>query len=227
MRKSFPLIGSVLPRLVFCLAALCCAAGLYSAAALAANFPTPAGWRADSFRFPLAFAPSIPYDGTQSVRFAPTFARFGTPAGFTHVVLWDIKPEPLEGTQLERAIAVYLDGLMDNVARGRKLDELPVPAAVNLHPMGKPAGWDDAYAGTVHTWNAFSRGEELRIEIEATTRRCAPDHLQVLLAMSMASRRDAAWRALREVRAATTCEAPAPPAGTSENPAGSPDKPGS
>jgi hypothetical protein len=200
--------------LVFCLAAL------HSAAVFCANLPSPAGWRADSFRFPLAFAPSIPYDGTQSVRFAPSFARFDTPGGFSHVVLWDIKPELLEGAQLERAIAVYLDGLMDNVARGRKIEELPVPAAVLLHPMSKTARWDDAYAGTVHTWNAFSRGEELKLEVEVTTRRCAGDHLQVLFAMSMAPRRDAAWKPLRELREGTTCDEPAPATGTSSKPAG-------
>jgi hypothetical protein len=200
--------------LVFCLAALHCAA------VFCANLPSPNGWRAESFRFPLAFAPSIPYDGMQSVRFAPSFTRFDAPDGFTHLVLWDIKPEPLEGTQLERAVAVYLDGLMDNVARGRKLEELPVPAAVLLHPMSKPARWEDAYAGTVHTWNAFSRGEELKLEVEVTTRRCSSDHMQVLFAMSMAPRRDAAWKALRDVREGTTCDEPAPPTGTSSKPAG-------
>jgi len=214
MRKSFLLIGSVRSRLVFCLAALHCAA------AFCANFPAPEGWRAESFRFPLVFAPSIPYDGTQSVRFAPTFARFGSPAAFAHVVLWDIKPETLEGAQLERALAVYLDGLMENAARGRKLDELPVPAAVLLHPMSKPARWEDAYAGTVHTWNAFSRGEELRLEIEVTTRHCAPDHMQVLIAMSVAPRRDGTWAALRAVREGTTCDAPAAPTAAPEKPAG-------
>ena len=214
MRQSFPLIGSVRSSLIFCLAALHCAA------AFCANFPSPAGWRAESFRFPLVFAPSIPYDGTQSVRFAPSFVRFSTTEGFSHVLLWDIKPELLEGAQLERALAVYLDGLMDNAARGRKLDELPVPAAVSLHPMSKPARWDDAYAGTVHTWNAFSRGEELKLEVEVTTRRCAPDHMQVLIAVSMAPRTNGLWAALREVREGTTCEEPAAPTAAPQKPAG-------
>lgn len=203
---------SVLPgftRVVFCLAASLCGA------AFAANLPTPAGWRAETFRFPLVFAPSIPFEGVQNVRFTPGFARFGTRAAFGHVLLWDIRPEPMEGAQLERALAVYFDGLMENAARGRKLDELPVPAAVSLHPMSAPPRWSDAYAGTIHTWNAFSRGEEMKLEVEATTRRCGPQHLQVLVAMSMAPRRDKAWEPLRELRDAVSCEeSPAPPAGS-------------
>lgn len=191
----------MLSRLVFCLALLHCAA------AFCAELPTPAGWRAESFRFPLVFAPSIPFDGTQNVRFGPGFGRFkDNDDGFTHAVLWDIKPEPMEGAQLERALAVYFDGLMENAARGRKLEELPIPAAVSLHPLAAPGGWSDAYAGTVHTWNAFSRGEALRLEIEATTRQCSPTHLQVFLAMSIAPRRDKAWDALRALRAQAQCE---------------------
>jgi hypothetical protein len=176
-----------------------------------ADLPTPPGWRGETFPFPLAFAPSIPYEGTQAVRFAPTWPRFDTPQGFTHAILWDIKPEPMEGAQLERALAVYFDGLMDNVARGRKLPELPVPAAVALHPMKPPAGWSDAYAGTIHTWNGFSRGEEMRLEVEATTRRCGPAHLQVFLALSRAPRRDKAWDAPRALRESAACGEPPPP----------------
>ena len=193
---------------------LFCLAAVTWTGAFAGPLPSRPGWRAETFRFPLAFAPSVPFDGTQDVRFAPGFARFGTSEGFTHAILWDIRPEPMEGAQLERALAVYFDGLMDNAARGRKLTELPVPAAVSLHPMSAPAGWSDAYAGTVHTWNAFSHGEEMKLDVEASTRRCAPGHLQVFIAMSMAPRRDKVWEGLRWMREEVTCEAPAaaPPA---------------
>jgi hypothetical protein len=193
---------------VFCLAALLCAASAH------ADMPSPAGWRAESFKFPLVFAPSIPFEGRQSVRFAPDFARFSAADAFGHVVLWDIKPEAMEGAQLERALAVYFDGLMENAARGRKLDELPVPAAVSLHPMQAPTGWGDAYSGAVYTWNAFSRGEEMKLDIEVATRRCAEDHMQVFVALSMAPRGNKAWQPLRALRDKTTCEEPPPPAPT-------------
>jgi hypothetical protein len=197
----------VRPSFVFCLAAAFCGAPS------AANLPAPAGWRAEAFRFPLAFAASVPFEGQESVRFAPSFAHFSAPDGFTHALLWDIKPVPVEGAQLERALAVYFDGLMENAARGRKLDELPIPAAVSLHPMRAPQRWSDAYAGTLYTWNAFSRGEALTLQAEVTTRRCAPEHLQVFTAISMAPRRDKAWEALRALRDGTSCdEPPVPPA---------------
>ena len=42
---------------------------LLAAAAIAA----PASWREERFTFPLVFAPSIPYEGTEVVRFSPDF----------------------------------------------------------------------------------------------------------------------------------------------------------
>src|SRR5947209_15682213 len=95
----------------------------------AAPIPAPENWRSETFKFPLIFAPSIPFEGTEHVRFSPAWSRFASPDGFTYVFLWDLKPETLEAAYLERALAVYFDSLMENAARGRKLAELPVPAA--------------------------------------------------------------------------------------------------
>jgi hypothetical protein len=184
---------------------LLCLAALLCAAARAAPIVAPDSWRAESFKFPLIFAPSIPFEGEESVRFSPSWSRFGQSDGFTYVFLWDLKPIPVEAAHLERALAVYFDGLMTNAARGRKLEELPVPAAVVLHPLRAPQGWEDAYAGSIYTWNAFNRGEELKINLEITYRLCAPDHMQVFFGASKAERRDAVWNTLREIRTKTPC----------------------
>jgi hypothetical protein len=170
------------------------------AAALAA----PEDWRRESFQFPLAFAPSIPYEGAEEVRFAPTWSKFDAHDGFTYVFMWEIKPVPMEAVHLERALAVYFDGLMENVARGRKLDELPVHAAIVLHPMRAPAQWREAHAGAIHTWNAFRNGEDLRLHIEIAQRPCG-ERMQILFAVSRAGRADPVWDELRRIRSATPC----------------------
>ena len=57
---------------------------------LAALLVAPSDWRKESFDFPLRFAPSIPYQGTEHVRFNPKWDHFGDDAGFSYVVLWDV-----------------------------------------------------------------------------------------------------------------------------------------
>jgi len=183
--------------LVFCLAFL--------ASAHAAPIGAPEKWRAESFKFPLIFATSIPYEGTEHVRFPPEWAQFAADDGFSYVFMWDIRRVPMEAARLERGLAVYFDGLMENVARGRKLEEFPIPAAVVLHPLAAPAGWSEGYAGALHTWNAFSKGEELRLNLEITHRPCPDDRMQVFFAASKARRTHAMWDKLRKVRSDTSC----------------------
>jgi hypothetical protein len=171
----------------------------------AAALDAPAGWRKESFAFPLAYAPSLPYQGTEQVRFSPSWSRFSDEAGFSYVALWDIRPAPLEPEALERALGVYFDGLMNNVAIGRKIEALVPQTAVVLHPLDAPTGWTEAYAGEIHTWNAFSKAEDLVLKVEVTKRACGADRVQVFFAFAKAPRSAAPWKPLRAIRASTTC----------------------
>ena len=81
----------------------------------------PDGWRRQTFQFPLPFAPSIPYEGTEHVRFAPHWTEFDSERGFSYVVLWDVKRRELQPQDLERALNVYFDGLMEAVTKGRRI----------------------------------------------------------------------------------------------------------
>ncbi|HEX3097742.1 MAG TPA: hypothetical protein VHQ02_08495 [Usitatibacter sp.] len=190
-------------RLARRIAASCCIAGA-CASALAAGLEAPADWRKESFTFPLPYAPSLPYEGTEEVRFSPQWARFEAPDGFTYAVLWDIKPTAMEGLALERALSVYFDGLMNNVAIGRKLDAMVPQTQVALHPLAPPESWSGAYAGTIHTWNGFAKAEPLVLNAEIAYRACG-ERMQVLFGLSKAARSAPSWQALRGIRSATRC----------------------
>jgi hypothetical protein len=175
------------------------------AGALAAGIDAPTDWRKESFSFPLPYAPSLPYEGTEEVRFSPQWARFASEDGFTYAVLWDIKPTLMEAAALERALAVYFDGLMNNVAIARKLDAMVPQTQVALHPLAAPDGWSGAYAGAIHTWNGFSRAEPLVLDVEIAHRECGPGRMQVFYALSKAPRAAPVWESLRRIRSATRC----------------------
>lgn len=170
-----------------------------------AGLDAPADWRKESFEFPLPYAPSLPYEGSEEVRFPPGWARFASEDGFSYVVLWDIKPALMEAAVLERALSVYFDGLMNNVAIARKLEVMVPQSAVVLHPLAVPAGWSDAYAGAIHTWNGFAQGEPLVLNVEIAQRPCGPGRMQVFYALAKAPRASPVWDALRAVRRKTGC----------------------
>ncbi len=177
----------------------------FAAAPAAAEIPAPASWRSQAFEFPLAFAPSLPYEGREQVRFAPSWPHFAAEEGFSYVVLWDLKPTLMEAAPLERALDVYFDGLMNAAAAARHLRAMVPQTAVTLHPLAVPKGWNDGYAGKVRTWNGFGNAEDLTLNVEITQRTCGPDRLQVFYAISKAPRGNPVWATLRAVRNATTC----------------------
>ena len=186
------------------LAVVACAAVFTASAQVAA----PADWRVQTFPFPLQFAPSIPYEGTEHDRFSPSWARFAQEDAFTYVVMWDLKRKPLEPEELERALDVYFDGLMELATKARKIDDPGTVSQVSLHPMAAPKDWSTALGGRVWTWNAFSKGEPIVLNLEITQRSCNAERTQVFFAISKAPRTHAAWNELRRIRGDTGCPAP-------------------
>jgi len=74
--------------------------------------------------------------------------------------------------------------------------------------MSAPAGWGSATGGRLWTWNAFSKGEAVTLNLEITQRACTPERTQVFFAISKAPRSHATWNELRKIRGETTCAAP-------------------
>ncbi len=169
----------------------------------------PSDWRKESFDFPLRFAPTIAYQGQEHVRFNPMWDHFDDEAGFSYVVLWDVKEVPVEPADIEDHLETYFNGLMSNVARGRKLGE-PAKSVVAAHPMARVPGWQHGFGVEIRTFNSFSKGEPLLLYGEVSQRSCGNGRMQILFALSKSPRNRPIWNGLRGVRTATTCEAPRP-----------------
>ncbi|HEY2628526.1 MAG TPA: hypothetical protein VGI57_05330, partial [Usitatibacter sp.] len=196
----------MIPKVRTLIVALAALAAFPAAAQVAA----PDNWRKESFDFPLRFAPSIPYEGKEYVRFSPQWAHFEDGDGFTYVFLWDLKTKAFNADDLEDYMETYFSGLMNNVGRQRNLADKEIKSSAAANPLLAVPGWTQSWGIEVRTWNAFSKGEPLLLRGEVTQRDCGP-RMQVFFAVSMAPRDKAAWNALRDARKATTCPPPASP----------------
>ena len=184
------------------------AALVFAAAAAAATLiPAPDDWRKESFDFPLQFATGIPYEGTEYLRFHPGWDRFAEETGFSYVILWDVTRVPVEPADLEDHLETYFNGLMANVARGRKL-EPPAKTVVAAHPLAPPRDWQQGFGVEIRTYNAFSKGEPLLLRGEVTQRNCGA-RMQVFIALSKSPRDKPTWDTLRKLRGGTTCQSAA------------------
>ncbi|MGZ5049246.1 MAG: hypothetical protein ACXWG1_17470 [Usitatibacter sp.] len=187
-----------------CLAAIACAAACL-ASAQTSPIPAPSEWRAESFIFPLQFAPQIPYEGVEYVRFHPGWTRFAADEGFSYVFMWDVKTAPVTPEDIEDFLEAYFTGLMKNVGAQRKIGDKEIKTAAAAHPMAALAGWDQGYGLEVRTWNAFSKGEPLLLYGEVGQRNCGA-RMQIFYAFSRTPRDRPIWEGLRAARKATTCE---------------------
>jgi len=173
-----------------------------------ATIEAPEKWRKESFTFPLRFAPSIPYLGTEFLRFPPEWDQFETEGGFSYVFVWEVKAQPVTAEDVEEYLEIYFNGLMRNVANARRVTAPEVKAVVAGHPMTRVDNWEQAFGAQVRTWNTFSKGEPILLYAEVTQRHCGPDRMQLFFALSPSRRDRPIWNSLRDVRKATTCEAP-------------------
>ena len=178
---------------------------LFAAAAASAQVAAPETWRKESFTFPLSFAPTIPYEGVEHVRFSPTWTDFAGERGFTYVFVWDLKRREIEPRELEQRLNAYFDGIMESVTKVRKLADPGTVTSTALHPIKAIDGWPLALGGRVHTWNGFAKGEALTLHLEATLRHCGVERTQVFFAFSKAAREHAVWDDLRAIRRDTPC----------------------
>ena len=189
------------------IAALAFAFAALPAAADVDPIPTPEKWRKESFDFPLVFAPSIPYEGKEHVRFAPSWTRFGDETGFTYVFMWDLKAKPVTPEDVEEYLEAYFNGLMKNVGLQRNVADKEVKTSAAVHPMAMLEGWGQGYGVEVRTWNPFSKGERLLLHGEVGHRYCG-ERMQIFFAFSKARRDRPIWEGLRAARKATSCDKP-------------------
>ena len=196
---------STLLRVVIQLLACVACAGLNLNTHAADAIPAPDDWRKETLPFPLEFAPALKYEGVEHVRFAPQWKDFADERGFSYVFVWDVKTSPLGVPELERDLIAYFDGLMNGVAESRKLTKRGSPTKAAFDGSAPVAGWTQAYAGVLRTWNAFADGAPLVLEMEITKRNCSNGRMQAFFMLSKAQRTDAIWDTMRAARGATVC----------------------
>jgi len=172
--------------------------------AAASIITAPDTWRSETFDFPLRFAPGIPYEGQEHVRFNPKWDQFADDEGFSYIFVWDVKAVPVEPPDIEDHLETYFNGLMSNVSRGRKLDP-PGKTVVAAHPMAQVRGWRQGFGADIRTFNSFSKNEPLLLRAEVLQRECGNGRMQIAYTVSKSPRDKPIWTTLRKVRDGITC----------------------
>jgi len=175
-------------------------------------WPVPEGWKQETIPFPLGFAPDLPYEGIEELRFAPAFFDPSAPTYFSYAFVWWLKGRPeFDRASLERDLVRYFAGLCNAVGKNKfsfdnsrfkaKLEPSAEPANVAFSPA-------QSFRGTLDAYDPFKNGNgrELSLNVDLAIGDCAASgHRVVLVAASPKPRADPIWQALAERKASFHC----------------------
>lgn len=162
-------------------------------------WPTPEHWKKETLAFPLDFAPSLPYRGTEELRFAPGFFDPNAPGYFSYDFVWWIEEGPrLERATVEEHLKLYFVGLTAAVANETKPDLSRIEAHLE-------ANVEPGLVGTVRTIDAFKTQKEVLLNVRAKTGACGGTRHFLIVKASPKPVTDAIWGSLDEVAASFQC----------------------
>ena len=108
---------------------------------------------------PPVFAPGLPINGIEDIRFSPEWAKNKTEGYWTYCFLWSLQGStPLSKTELETCLKYYYTGLIKGNLKEAKIDTLnAIPVTIKLHPIPNVAAGRKAFEGELHMLNYMTR----------------------------------------------------------------------
>jgi hypothetical protein len=166
------------------------------------DWPLRDGWKGETIPFPLGFAPDLPYQGVEELRFGPGFFEADSSHFWSYVFVWVIEPPLPDATALERDLPAYFEGLARAVSEGKHdLTEVGFTAAID---GDESAG----FTGTAAAFDAFTTGRAVTLHVRATAAPCpatGQSALIVRLSPRPPAEDDAVWKDLEAVAAEFRC----------------------
>ncbi len=162
------------------------------------------GWRGEIIEFPLKFASSISYSGTEYVRFAPGWGEKEAEDYFSYAFLWEIDQNPQLSTEkLESEMETYFDGLMSMVSKMNLKLFKKVPKTKAFFEKVN----DAVYVGKVLTYDAFTTKKEVNLNVIVDYKFCstANKHL-VLFNLSPQVPEHQIWKKMKKIRIDLECD---------------------
>ena len=155
---------------------------------------SPQGWRQERIDFPLGFAPTLPYQGFEDIRFAPGWSDQKAEDFWSYVFVWYVDEDPqLTAATLKNQVKLYFDGLMKTQN-----------ARVEIS-----AGSDKSnYQGHAVVKDAFFTQQQMQLNFSVKVADC-PAHNKHLVVFRLSPQKPqhVVWESLHEVKVMLECTA--------------------
>jgi hypothetical protein len=210
MRTLHTTLRALLPSMLLAGALLAgCRTPRPDPAPQAFTWPVPPGWRPETIPFPLGFARDLPYRGVEELRFAPGVFDPASPSYWSYAFVWWLEGQPaLEPATLERDLVRYFRGL--SLAVGGKKFRLD-PGRFRATLTEEASSQQEQrpvrrLRGQVDSYDAFTTGKELTLNVEVLIWDCPAARRRVLLCAASPQPSTAeVWVRLRQAQASFVC----------------------
>ncbi len=161
-------------------------------------------WRSEIIDFPLEFAPSLEYSGTEYIRFSPGWGKENAVDYFSYVFLWVLNQDPkLSSKKLESDMEHYFDGLASIVSKeDLKLNIDIIKSKAFFEKVN-----DSVYAGKILTYDPFTTKKDISLNAIVTYRFCKSEknHL-VLFNISPQTPEHQLWKKMQKITVDLECD---------------------
>jgi len=120
------------------------------------SLPLPEKWKSETIPFPIDFAPSIPYQGMEEIRFTPDWGNAGTNDYWSYTFLWFVDgTPPLNADLLNKYLTIYFDGLYHS--NNTSSPDSTGFTKTDISNASTAAGDDQTYSGKIKTLNFLTK----------------------------------------------------------------------
>lgn len=162
----------------------------------------PKDWSYEKIDFPLDFAPSLPYEGFEELRFAPGMFDVSSSTYFTYLFVLSIQnKEEFPQSELKTLLSKYYKGLCGAVATSKKMAIDTSQIKVRLKKLKKQSSQTISYSVLINFFDPFTDGQNilLNMELEVIPNKQTKG-VYVLSIVSPQSKESVVWKELYGVK---------------------------
>lgn len=168
----------------------------------------PDTWRLEQIPLPLSFAPNLPYQGVESIRFMPGWAKPESREFWTYTFIWFLEEDPqLSQDSLEAHMKYYFDGLAQVVTQEEdSLGSPSIPKTQASFQADSLLKQPSYYQGVLKIFDSFATKAPLTLYTRVKGFYCPNVERHIVWFMfSPQAYSDPIWGEFKKVRFAFPC----------------------
>ncbi len=171
------------------------------------NLAIPAGWTTERIDFPISFAPSISYTGTEDLRFAKEWGKNNSDEHWAYAFLWWLDGKvKVDTATLRTDLTAYYSGLVQQNVREQNIPAVKlVPTTVEVNAVAALPGDKSTFTATVHMLN-YQVQEPMVLNCIIHVRQCdGSRHTAILFTISPKEKSHPVWGQLDAINNDFSC----------------------